>query len=497
MEQKQYSEFPWMPTPEEAEKKRERKRGGVSVGTLIAVLCAVIALTVILTYTTAFAVARAEYNNVLKQYDAALGAAENKLQSAERSIAHLQSLLDSTSQEAVGQFAELEFLALLFEEASYYADTVSKEDRLNAVLKSYVAATGDLYAEYYSTEEYAEMMQDYSGNQVGIGVSIIETLVTVSGQDYLVFQIVGIFKNAPAEGSGLRVGDFVYGVKTGDTYQTVVELGGFAEAMELFRGESGTSIEFAVFRPEGEGYTSHEFSIVRGSFVSESVSYTMAENDPSIGIVRIAEFDMTTPNQLKEAMNALLADGVKKIVFDVRNNPGGDLLSIKAVLSYFLNDGDLILSAINKEGVVEESFFAEAMSPGGSYASCSVAQSELGMYKDLDMVVICNENTASAAEVFTATFRDYGLATIVGETTYGKGVMQSIVSLASISYGMYDGYVKMTTNAYVTQCGVTYHDIGIVPAVQVALTGEAMDYSIYTLPQALDSQLQAAIAQFN
>ena len=105
------------------------------------------------------------------------------------------------------------------------------------------------------------------------------------------------------------------------------------------------------------------------------MTYTTAENDPEIGIVRIIEFDLTTPTQFKEAMNALLEDGVKKFVFDVRNNLGGDLLSIKAVLSYFLNDGDLILSEIDKAGSHADSYYAEAVSYGGSYASCSVSRS--------------------------------------------------------------------------------------------------------------------------
>jgi carboxyl-terminal processing protease len=403
----------------------------------------------------------------------------------------------TTSEDALGKFSKLDFLSMLFEEASYYADAVSEEDRLDAVMKAYAAATGDLYAEYYTEEEYAAMMADSSGNQVGIGVSFVETLITVAERDYWVIEIVGIFQNAPAEGSGLRVGDYIYSVKSEGAYRTVEELGSFEAVLELLRGESGTAVDFAVFRPTGVGYTSHEISIVRGSFVSESVTYTKAENDPSVGIVRISEFDMTTPRQLKAALNALLADGIEKIVFDVRNNPGGDLLSILAVLSYFLNDGDMILSSIDKEGNTVATYCAEAMTFGGSYAPCSVAQSELGMYRDLDMAVLCNGSTASAAEVFTATLRDYGLATVVGETTYGKGVMQSIIPLAEVSYGLYDGYAKMTTYAYVTKCGVTYHDIGIVPAVEVALPEEAWQYSIYTLPQALDSQLQAAIAQFN
>ena len=118
------------------------------------------------------------------------------------------------------------------------------------------------------------------------------------------------------------------------------------------------------------------------------------------------------------------------------------------------------------------------------------------MFSDFDMVVLCNGNTASAAEVFTATLRDYGLATIVGEKTFGKGIMQSFLPMSM--FGNYSGYVKMTTYAYVTKCGVTYHEIGIEPEphLNVPLSEEAKQYNFYVLPQSKDNQLQLAIAQF-
>jgi len=196
-------------------------------------------------------------------------------------------------------------------------------------------------------------------------------------------------------------------------------------------------------------------------------------------------------------MKALADSGVKKYVFDVRNNPGGDLLSIKAVLSYFLESGDLILSSVDNKGNVVNPYYAEQMILSGNYASCTVYSQEIGMYRDLDMVVLCNGNTASAAEVFTATLRDYGLAPIVGETTYGKGIMQSVIGLSSVSGGVYDGYVKMTTYAYVTQCGITYHEIGIEPTVggEIPLDEAALEYNVNVLPQSLDNQLQAAISE--
>ena len=210
--------------------------------------------------------------------------------------------------------------------------------------------------------------------------------------------------------------------------------------------------------------------------------------------MRINSFDLTTPSQFKNAVKTLQGQGIQRFVVDVRNNPGGDLQSIKAVLTYFLHEGDLILSSIDRDGKVVSSYVAEPIEWTGRYEACNVSREEIGMFADLDVVVLCNENTASAAEVITATLRDYELATIVGEPTFGKGIMQSYVALSS--FGNYSGYLKMTTYAYVTKCGVTYHEIGIVPDVAVALSEEAKQYNLYVLPEALDDQLLTAIAQF-
>ena len=127
-----------------------------------------------------------------------------------------------------------------------------------------------------------------------------------------------------------------------------------------------------------------------------------------------------------------------------------------------------------------------------SYAGCDITRKDIGKYKDLKFAVITNGNTASAAELFTATVRDYDLGPIVGETTYGKGCMQSIFSL---SYYGFDGGLKLTTKMYFPASGEGYHGIGITPDVPVELSEEAKQYNIYVLPEQLDNQLQTAIDQ--
>lgn len=462
-------------TPLEDSSKRNVSK--CSIGALLVIVALVAAIAIIFTYTITVDAQRKLYIDQIKAQQALI-----------------EQLHENGGLADGSDFSKLEVMAKLIDQFAYYADDVSEEELLDAVLKAYANAIGDQYAEYYTDEEYRAMTAENIGDHQGIGVSVIQTTLQVSGLEYQVFQIIAIYKNAPAESSGLAVGDFIYCIKDNGEYKTVEALGGYSKAINLIQGEKGTQAEFAVFRAEDDGYRSIEFSVTRDSFESLSVSYFLSEQDPTVGIVKISQFDLTTPKQFKDAVYALKKKNVTKFVFDVRNNPGGDLQSIKAVLSYFLRKGDLILSAIDKHGAVARSYFAEPILHKGEYSSCNVLESEIGMFADLKMTVICNGNTASAAEVFTATLRDYELAEVVGETTFGKGIMQSFLPLSML--GDYTGYIKMTTYAYVTKCGETYHEIGIKPHTEVMLSDEAKQYNLYVLPQDKDNQLIAAIQQF-
>ena len=409
-------------------------------------------------------------------------------------LQRLQELREESENNVSSLDVEhLDVLAAIFEKYSYYAGEVSQEELLTAVMKAYAEATGDRYAEYYTEAEYAAMTAENAGDRVGIGVSVINTAVTVEGVEYQAFQIIGIYKNAPAASSDLRIGDLIYAFKSGGETKTVSALG-YTAALSAFADKAGTVAEFSVLRPREGGYDVLQFSITRDRFESESVTYKIAEKDPTVGIVQISSFDLTTPTQLKAAVSALQTAGVEHFVFDVRNNPGGDLQSIRASLTYFLQKDDLILASIDRDGKVVNSYRAAELTFVGDYASCNVKASEIGMFANLDMTVLCNENTASAAEVFTATLYDYGLAHVVGETTFGKGIMQTFIPLST--FGNYEGYAKMTTYAYVTKRGETYHEIGVEPHEKVALSEEAKSYHFYLLPQDQDNQLQAAIAHF-
>ena len=256
-----------------------------------------------------------------------------------------------------------------------------------------------------------------------------------------------------------------------------------------------------MLRPSGDKYEVIECNIKRAAVTSESVYYRVHSTDKSVGIIKILQFDLTTPSNFTEAMEYLISQGCTKFIFDVRYNPGGDLLSIKAVLSYFLNEGDVIIRTVYKSGA-EEIHKAEKISydPESSYYSCSVKKEDIGKYRrdGFEFAVLCNGSTASAAELFTATFRDYGIGMLVGTTTYGKGSMQRIFNMEE--YG-YTGALKLTIAKYYSGANGGMNDgydgLGIEPNVICELSEEAAAKNIYDLSDSEDNQLAKAVEALN
>lgn len=375
----------------------------------------------------------------------------------------------------------------------YSYDGLDEETVSAAMLKAYIAATGDMYAEYMTKAEYEAYNNESAGEFVGVGISIINSSVTISGYTYKALEVVSVFKDSPALESGVKVGDFIVYAGGGEG-KTLVDALGYDNALSVLLGEEGTVAEFTVYRPdksEVSGFKVIDFSITRRKVTTESVTYRVSEADSKVGIVHISSFDMTTAPQFTEAVDTLLESGCEKFVFDVRNNPGGALLSIEAVLSYFLDEGDLIIGVEYGDGS-KAADYVRTKNYGSSYAGYNVTKKDIGKYKDLDFVVLANQNTASAAELFTATMRDYQLARVVGMTTYGKGCMQTILPLDE--YGL-EGGLRVTTAMYFSKSEYIYHEIGIAPDVEVELTDEALEYNFFVLPEEKDNQLAAAIAE--
>ena len=388
-------------------------------------------------------------------------------------------------------FPELELIDYFFEQLSVL--NLDRDKLVTAILKAYVEATGDIYAAYYTEEELKAMTADNQGEMEGIGVSVVDNVVEHNGQMYDVLTIINVYNNSPALADGLRVGDHVYAVfdEQGNSY-TVDELG-HDTAITHIRGAAGTKAHFVILRHgENGALTAHEFEIERKKITTESVTGHASEQDPTIGIVKISQFDLTTPPQFERVMDELIAGGCQKFVFDVRNNPGGDLESIEAVLSMVLNEGDVMIQTVYNDGVSEVDKVGVKTHSDPSYSSCDITREDIGKYRNYRFAVLTNEYTASAAELFASNLRDYELATLVGNTTYGKGCMQSTYNLA---YWGVPGGLKLTTAWYLPPSGENYHEIGIVPHIKVDMDVSLIEQygNVYLIPDSEDPQLIAAI----
>ena len=404
------------------------------------------------------------------------------------------TLVPNEMQTGEDKFATLDILDKLFAQVSPFE--VDDEAVIKAVLNGYISATGDLYAEYYTQDEYDALSAEQNGEMCGIGVQVVNGLIDMSGVQSQAVVISNVYENSPAAEAGLLPGDYIVGVGLGEDAVSVQEIG-YTEALDRMSGTEGTACEFIVYRALTEpnatdDYEVLEFSIIRRKITVPSVKGDVCATDETVGIVRIYEFDNTTVTQLRIAIDALKAKGCAYFIFDLRGNPGGYLTSIVDVLTYFLNESDVILTAKDKYGRVETIQVGSPLESGNlNSGSGTLTAADIGRYKDLNFAVLVNEYTASAAELFTANVRDYELGVIVGTTTYGKGSMQTTLPLAS--YG-YEGGLKLTTKFYFPPCGEGYDGIGIIPHEVVELSEEALQYNFNLLPHDKDNQLQAAIA---
>ena len=447
---------------EEPKKKKEPKK--ISLTAFICSAVALVVAAVMLTYT---------------------------LCSSAYQVKLAESKIEDASQNGIstdGGYSTLDILEKIFE--TYSFEELDEETIENEILKAYVRATGDEYAEYYTREEYAALQLQMAGVSQGIGISIINSTVTINEIEYKTLKVINVMKDSPAERAGILIGDCIIAVGTEDDYETVSKLN-YDQALAQLRGESGTVAEFGYYRPSTN--TTTFASILREAFIEESVmSKNISDVSENTGLVKILSFDATTPSQLTEAVDALKAEGCEKFVFDLRYNPGGQLGSIAEILSYFLDEGDTIISMSDKMGNTEV-IRAEASEKYGIKAE------NIGKYKYLNMVVLCNENTASAAELFVANFRDHGIGKIIGTTTYGKGTVQTYINAINVNgQTLYlDGVLKLTVYMYYPPNGESYDGLGIEPDVKCEMSEASENKNIYDIMGTTeDDQLVEAVKHF-
>lgn len=372
-----------------------------------------------------------------------------------------------------------------------YMDSVAYYDydydsMLSEAIRAYVAASGDDYTVYYDAEEFEQLTKANQGNYVGIGVSAEAGMTVYADETVKVLRIATVQKNSPAQKAGVLKGDEVLAiVNEGST--TYVNDVSYSEAMAFIRGEAGSSVGLILLREVSNERVRLEVNILREELTLESVSSRISETDATVGILTVSGFDLTTPTSLKRCMDSLLEQGIGRFVIDLRDNGGGDLASVVACASYFLNPKDVILSTKDKDGN-QTVYTAKAQKRSGEYASCSVSEEEIGMYRGYSYAILINGNTASAAELLAAVFRDYSLGVLVGEQSYGKGSVQGLYPLKDIGL---EGGLRVTTKMYFPPCGEGYNNIGITPDI-LAFFPE--NKHLGTVAEHEDTQLACAIA---
>ena len=331
-----------------------------------------------------------------------------------------------------------------------YLDEVDEDSLKEGIYTGLLYGLGDPYSRYYTEEEYEEESRGTEGSYAGIGISI--TRNTEGG-----ILVVECYEGGPADLAGLQKNDVITAVNGTDVTDLTP-----ADVSQMIREkEDGTSVLTVYHQEENEP---EDISVTVSNVELPTVSYEMLED--SIGYLRIAEFTMVTPQQFENAYKDLREKGMEKLIVDLRDNPGGVLSSVCDVLRQILPEG-LIVYTEDKYGEKQE------MKCDGDTPI------------DIPLAVLVNENSASASEIFAGAVKDYGIGTIVGTTTYGKGIVQSLQKLSDGSA------VKLTTARYYTPKGNDIHKVGITPDVE-----EKLDVSLLNkteISHEEDNQLQAAI----
>lgn len=355
------------------------------------------------------------------------------------------------------------------EENILNSDTVSKINELNAYIHAYyyedaepeklrdglynglVSGLGDKYSVYYNAEEYRQTQVSMSGQYYGIGAGLQQD------EDTMIVSVKKIYEGTPSEIAGLMEDDIILTVDGTEAASMEV-----TEVVKLIRGEEGTTVHLEVYRGSTDEYLS--FDVERANVTLPSVASEMLEN--GIGYIQIESFEKDTAAQFETAVAELGAQGMKSMIVDLRYNGGGLVDSVVQILDDILPEGLLVYTE-DKNGERYE------------------YRSDGKTYLDYPLVVLINESSASASEIFAGAIKDYQYGTLVGTKTFGKGIVQTVFKLSD------NDAVKLTTSKYFTPNGNYIHGVGIEPDIE--LKYEYLDPDGETYEIQYDNQVQKAI----
>ena len=330
-----------------------------------------------------------------------------------------QSVLN---QDSITKINELSAYSKL-----YYYNEIDIEEVQDAMYAGMIEGLGDKYSVYYNEEDFKELQVSTTGQYYGIGAGLSQDIKT------MIVTITKVYAGTPSEAAGLKKDDIIVSVDGIDG--TSMEV---SDLVQHIRGEKGTTVQIEIYRPSTEEYLT--FDVERADITLPSVEYQMMEGN--IGYVWIDAFETETAHQFEAAVADLKSQGMEAMIIDLRYNPGGMVSSVVKIADAILPEG-LVVYTEDKAGNREE------------------YKSKAETYMDMPIAVLINGDSASAAEILAGAIKDYNYGTLIGTTTFGKGIVQTIFSLS-------DGdALKLTTAKYFTPAGNYIHEVGIEPDIEL------------------------------
>lgn len=330
----------------------------------------------------------------------------------------------------------------------YYLNTYDEEKLIDGAAKGMAEAVGDPYTTYMDKDEFKDFMTQTEGSYVGLGIQ-----VGVKNDNIVV---VATFENSPAKKVGILQGDVIKSVNG-----NVVGAKDMEKAVSMMKGKKGEKVDLVLYR-EGKG----EFNAtpIRDEIQMVTVKSEMIDNE--IGYIQVSMFDENTSDNFRKALKSLEENKMKSLIVDLRGNPGGLLDQTVAMSSEFVEKGKNIVYTEDKNGNRQ------------NYDSIG------GIANEMPLTILIDGGSASASEIFTGAIKDYKLGTLVGEKTFGKGIVQTTFYREKDGFG--DGTaLKVTISKYFTPSGTNIHGLGIEPDIKVEYPKELREkpYERDTDPQ--------------
>ena len=332
----------------------------------------------------------------------------------------------------------------------YYLGDVDEEKLKEGAIKGYIEGLGDPYTEYISADEMEDYLSDTMGNFVGIGIYMVKN--TEKGK----IQVLAPIKGSPAEKAGIQAGDLILTVDGVDYSADEMTI-----ASNKIKGEEGTTVKIEVLR----GTETKKYELKREKVKVNQVEGKVLSNN--IGYINFTSFDETTADDFKAKFEELNKQGIKSLIIDLRNNGGGIVDQALQIADYVADKDSVLLYEVDKNNKE------------------TVKKAKTDPIINMPIIILTNENTASASEILAGALKDLGKAKTVGTTTYGKGVIQQILKLSDGSG------LKVTIEEYQTPNRNKIHKIGIAPDEEVKLPDSVTN--VLNVTESEDTQLQKAI----